>query len=262
MIRDRPGSARVESLVTIDRDFQEPERTVRAQPPAFNVPGVVLVLIVLLGAVHAARTYLIGPVVDDRIIEDFAFIPACYSHACGQLFDRPDGALIWSPLTHALLHGDWTHYGLNALWLVAFGSPVARRIGPVRFTVFAVVGALAGAAAFFIVNPDLMDPVIGASGIVSALMGGACRFAFSGLQRRVPAVGVPPRLSIGQALSDRTILFFVAVFFATNLVTATAVGSYFSGGAQIAWEAHIGGFLFGFLAFGLFDRTSTVLRRR
>ena len=240
--------------MTIDQDVSKRGGSRGTRPPAFNSPGVVLALIALLAVVHAARTYLIGSVVDVRLVYDFAFIPACYSQACDLLFGRPAGALLWSPLTHALLHGDWTHFGLNAVWLLAFGTPVARRIGTVRFLVFTIAGALAGAAAFFVVNPELMEPVIGASGMVSALMGGACRFAFSGLGRRVPHAGWTPRLSIGQALSDRTILFFIAVFFATNLLTATAIGGYVSGGAPIAWEAHIGGFLFGFLAFALFDR--------
>ncbi|KQT53725.1 protease [Aureimonas sp. Leaf454] len=240
--------------MTINPDVPHRRGSGNGRPPAFNIPGVVLAVILLLAAVHLGRTQLIGPVMDDRLIADLAFIPACYSQPCEVLFGRPNGALLWSPLSHALLHGDWTHFGLNAIWLLAFGSPVARRIGSVRFLGFVVGGALAGAAAFFLLNPTLMEPVIGASGVVSALMGGACRFAFSGLQRRAATSATSVRLSLGQALSDRTILFFILVFFATNLLTGTALGGYVSGGAQIAWEAHIGGFLFGFLAFALFDR--------
>lgn len=242
--------------MSIDEDHTFPPRRAPTQPPAFNVPTVVLLLLLLLVAVHVARLYLIGPIADERFVADAAFIPACYSQPCDLIFGRPLGALIWAPLTHALIHGDWTHLGLNSVWLLAFGSPVARRIGAGRFVAFAIVGALAGAGAFFLVNPTLMEPVIGASGVVSALMGGACRFAFAGLSRRTPTLGWTPRLTLVQALSDRTILFFVAVFFATNILTATSLGGYVSGGAQIAWEAHIGGFLFGFLGFSLFDRRS------
>ncbi|KQT57592.1 MULTISPECIES: rhomboid family intramembrane serine protease [unclassified Aureimonas] len=240
--------------MSIDETRSPPPRRIPAQPPAFNVPGIVLAMLVLLTVVHVARTYLIGPILDERFVADAAFIPACYSQPCELIFGRPAGALLWAPLTHALIHGDWTHLGLNSVWLLAFGSPVARRIGSGRFLAFSVGGAIAGAAAFFALNPVLMEPVIGASGVVTALMGGACRFAFAGLSRRSPGMGWTPRLSIGQALTDRTILFFIAVFFATNLLTATSLGGYVSGGAQIAWEAHIGGFLFGFLAFALFDR--------
>ncbi len=41
--------------------------------------------------------------------------------------------LWWTPLTYVFLHANWAHVGFNALWLVAFGAPVARRFGPQRF---------------------------------------------------------------------------------------------------------------------------------
>ena len=43
------------------------------------------------------------------------------------------GAEIWTFFTYALLHADWMHLGFNAVWLLAFGSPVARRFGMPRF---------------------------------------------------------------------------------------------------------------------------------
>ena len=39
------------------------------------------------------------------------------------------GAEVWSFFTYALLHADWMHLGFNAIWLLAFASPVARRFG-------------------------------------------------------------------------------------------------------------------------------------
>ncbi len=39
------------------------------------------------------------------------------------------GAQIWTFFTYALIHADLMHLGFNALWLLAFGSPVARRFG-------------------------------------------------------------------------------------------------------------------------------------
>jgi membrane associated rhomboid family serine protease len=44
------------------------------------------------------------------------------------------------------IHGDLTHLIFNAVWLSAFGSPVARRFGPLRFLVFMATTAAAGAA--------------------------------------------------------------------------------------------------------------------
>lgn len=225
----------------------------RRSPPAFNVPPIILVTIVVLALVQAVRSFVLSPSADEQVLLDFAFVPACYEQDCAALFARAAGADIWSPLSHSFLHGDWTHLGLNVVWLLAFGTPVARRIGATAFLAFSASGAAAGAGLFFLVNPDLMVPVVGASGIVSALMGGACRFAFASMGRRSFGQGEGPLLSLGQALSDRTVLFFILIFFATNILTASGLAGFIDGGASVAWEAHLGGFIFGFLAFGLFD---------
>ena len=68
------------------------------------------------------------------------------------------------------------------------------------------------------------------------------------------------RLSIGEALSNRSVLVFSAIWFLTNFLIG--FGQLFGNvaGGTIAWEAHIGGFLFGFLCFPLFDRSPEALR--
>lgn len=226
-----------------------------ANPPAFNVPAIVLLAIASLVAVHLVRTQLLGQAADLEVLLDYSFIAACYEDASDVCALRLPGAGLWSPVSHAFLHADWTHLAANALWLLAFGTPVARRIGALRFSAFALMGAIAGAGLFYLFNPLLLAPMVGASGIVSAVMGGASRFALGSMGRLTSRdIAHAPRLGILQSLSDRTVLFFVAIFFLTNLLIGSGLGSAFGGGLQIAWEAHLGGFAFGFLGFGLFDR--------
>ena len=226
---------------------------IRANPPAFNVPGVVLAALAVFLLIQAVRSFVLTPDADDRLITNFAFVAACYSEDCVTAFGRMAGAQIWSPLTYAFLHGDWMHVGLNCVWLLAFGTPVARRLGTVQAIAFSSVGAIVGALVFYLLNPHLMVPVIGASGIVSALMGGACRFAFGWMGRHPTPYG--PLLSVRQALANRTVIFFVLIFFATNLLTASGLSGFIDGGASVAWQAHLGGFVFGFLCLGFFDRS-------
>lgn len=231
-----------------------PANEERRAPPAFNVPTVVIVAIAVFALIHAMRVYALDDIADERVVIDFAFIPGCYTADCGAFFRRDPGALLWSPLSHAFLHGDWMHLGLNTVWLLAFGTPVARRLGSLRFLGFAAVGALAGAGGFYLLNPDLIEPVIGASGIVSALMGGACRFAFAAIGKgNVALARQAPLLSIRDALRDRTVVFFIVIFFVSNILSGVGLSTFLDGGAQVAWEAHAGGFIFGFLGFGLFD---------
>ncbi|MFD2238468.1 rhomboid family intramembrane serine protease [Aureimonas populi] len=235
------------------RNGTPPIQGAPANPPAFNVPRIVLALIAALVFVHLWRMQLLSASQDTLVILDYAFIAGCYRDLADFCQVRPDGADYWSPVTHAFLHGDWTHLAANCAWLLAFGTPVARRLHTVRFLVFCLLGALAGAGLFYVVNPTIAAPMIGASGVVSAVMGGAARFAlgrFGRLGNR--EVALAPRLTVLQSLSDRTVLFFVGIFFATNLLLGSGLGSAFGGG-PIAWEAHLGGFALGFLGFAFFD---------
>ena len=226
---------------------------VRANPPVFNVPGVVLAALLVFILIQALRSFVLSPDTDDWLITEFSFVAGCYTENCALEFGRDAGAQIWSPLTYAFLHGDWMHVGLNVVWMLAFGTPVARRLGTMRVIAFSALGAVAGALTFYVFNPDLIVPVIGASGIVSALMGGACRFAFGSMGHHPAVRARLPLLSIRQALSDRTVIFFVVIFFATNLLTASGLGGFIDGGASVAWQAHLGGFIFGFFGLQLFE---------
>ncbi|MCW4114490.1 rhomboid family intramembrane serine protease [Aurantimonas sp. MSK8Z-1] len=240
---------------------QRPAMPTRATPPpAFNAPAVVLFMLAAFALVQAVRSWWLGPADDILLVADFGFVSGCYTESSDLCAIRAAGAALWSPFTYALLHGDWMHLGTNAIWMLAFGTPVARRLGTPRFLAFSVFGSLAGALLFFALNPALMEPVIGASGIVSALMGGACRFAFSRQMRHGRLGAHPPLLSIREALSDRTVLVFVVLFFLTNAVVGAGLGGFLGAPGAVAWEAHLGGFAFGFLLFRLFDPEPPVMR--
>jgi len=223
-------------------------------PPAVNVPAAVLALIAVLALAHYLRADALGDLDSVWYLFNLGFFPGCYGAVDELCALREPWADIASPVTHAFLHGDWMHLVTNTVWLLAFGSPVARRLGTPRFLVFCAVGALAGAGFFYLLNRDLVQPMIGASGVVSALMGGAARFALGTLGGRAGTdVARAPLMSVARSLSDRTVVFFVAVFFGTNLVLGSGSALFGDGVATIAWEAHVGGFLFGFLAFAPFD---------
>lgn len=240
--------------MTLDPRTDETLR--RRNPPAVNVPLVVLLVIAVLGLVHLVRTQLLTETQDVWTLVNFAMIPDCYRTGDDVCALREPWANIVSPLSHAFLHGDWTHFLTNAVWLLAFGTPVARRIGSGRFLVFCVFGAAAGALLFDLLNPALLQPMIGASGVVSALMGAAARFALSGGAQRWGGPVYVPRLTLRESLSDRTVLFFIVIFFVTNVAMGSGAAFLLGDGGAIAWEAHVGGFLFGLLAFDLFDRAA------
>jgi membrane associated rhomboid family serine protease len=221
--------------------------------PAFNLPSSLVWILAVLVIIHAIRTYLLSPEFDDELIFNFAFLPARYSYS---LLDQ-GFAWLWTPVTYSFLHGSWEHLIFNGFWMVAFGAPVVRRIGAARLAVFWCLAAIASVGLHLSSHWGDMTVVIGASGVVAGLMGAAARFVFSPSGRISRQFAHRnPRLTIREALGNQSVLFFAGVWFVTNLVIGLGLFSI-DGGAPIAWEAHIGGFLFGFLFFGLIDPKQT-----
>jgi hypothetical protein len=63
-----------------------------------------------------------------------------------------------------------------------------------------------------------------------------------------------PRLSIAETFRSRTVVMFMLFWFVGNILIAVGIPLIGDAGQPIAWDAHIGGFIFGFLLFSLFDR--------
>lgn len=236
------------------------------EPPAFNIPGIVVALLAFMIAIHVAR-YFISPGLDFQLVATFAFIPARYvSGEFGPVFPGGIAADIWTWVTYSLLHADTTHILVNSVWFVAFGSPVARRFGIPRFVALSVAAAVAGAGAHLVTHLEQGEvvPVIGASAVVSAYMGAAIRFVFDGISglgglgAADDRVTKAPAKSLLRSLRNPPMLGFLLVWFAVNLVFGVGIGSVSGEAGGVAWEAHIGGFLLGLIGFRLFDPVSGV----
>jgi membrane associated rhomboid family serine protease len=235
--------------------------------PLFNVPPVVVAVLAALALIHVARTLLLGDRQDIEFLLTFAFIPARYdTSALGGVLPGGFGAELWTFVSYALIHADWTHYGVNAVWLLPFGSAVARRFGAVRFLVFFAVTAAAGAAMHLVTHAGEQFPMIGASAAISGTMAAAMRFAF---QRGGPlgfwrdgdeAAYRVPAIPLTGVLSDPRVLAFLAVWFGINILFGLGSLPITGSDQVVAWQAHIGGFLAGLLLFSWFDPVPHELR--
>ena len=228
--------------------------------PVFNVPAVVTVMLGVLIAVHIVRLGL-SDASDQWLVLALAFIPDRYTaHA----YPWPGGVVsaVASPLTHMLIHGDWAHLMLNGASLLAFGGLLARRLTPLRFLAFTAMTGLAGAGLFWLVNPSLASPMIGASGAIAGMMAAALRLLFSAVdgispQRVGEVIRTTPRLialkDLKATLADRRMQGATVLWLIINTLGAYGLATP-SPGETIAWEAHIGGYVAGLLGLGLFDR--------
>jgi membrane associated rhomboid family serine protease len=241
-----------------------PEYSLESPPepprePILTLPGALTAYVLLLAVIHAVRMLL--PLdIDDVVIEMFGFIPKRYdSTLLAITFPGGAGAKVWSFVTYSLLHANLAHIGFNVLWLLPFGSALARRFGAIRFFVFMAVTAAAGALAHLATHDHAVAPMIGASASVSGAMAAAIRFAFvqgsflSFSRGDAVAAARVPALSLMRALRNRRVLGFLVIWFGVNIIFG--VGSIAIGvdGASVAWQAHIGGFLAGLMLFSLFD---------
>lgn len=240
-MEDRPRMAENEQDVRAGRE---------PSPPIFNMPRSLTVSLGLLLVIYLVWAYLLDEASQTFILVQFGFTPLRYAYPLGE----QDWAWLWSPVTYSLLHGSIEHIGFNALWLAAFGAPVIRRIGTLRYVLFWILSAAAAAFFHAAIHWGEETLMVGASGVVSALMGAACRFAFppSGGYDRVWG-HLYPRQSVLAVFRNRTVVIFTLMWLFGNVLVALGLPLLGADAGEIAWDAHIGGFLFGFLLFALFD---------
>jgi membrane associated rhomboid family serine protease len=226
--------------------------------PLLTLPGALTAYIVLLAVVHLR--VLLPPDLDNWTIDVFGFIPKRYDSALlAAGFPGGEGAKVWTFVTYSLLHANLSHIGFNVLWLLPFGSALARRFGAVRFFAFMAVTAAAGALAHLVTHEHALAPMIGASASVSGTMAASIRFAFvrgsflSFSRGDADAAAKVPAQPLWQALRDRRVISFLAIWFGVNIVFGLGSIAIGAEGVSVAWQAHIGGFLAGLLLFFLFD---------
>ena len=224
----------------------------QSQPPRqpfLRAPPIVLWLIGVLVALHGLRIALPAERAQ-ALAFDYGLVPARYSRAFlesrmldpGTLWDRAVPFV-----SYMGLHNDWTHLGINCLFLLAFAPIVARRFGPVLFLVFFLVCGLAGALTYLACNWGSAAPVVGASGAISGLMAAALRM----LPGQTP--WAEPGAAPLAPIFSRQMLVFTAMLVAINVLTGVTGLPLGGENAQIAWQAHLGGYLAGLFLCGPFD---------
>jgi membrane associated rhomboid family serine protease len=226
--------------------------------PVLNVPPVVLGVVAVLVAVHTLF-WALGQ--DWQVWSAYAlsFIPVRLGG--GPAIPYPQGAQLWSFFTYALLHADWFHLGSNCVWLLIFSTPLARRLGAWRYLLLLAGSAAAGAVAMLLTHWGQFLVIVGASASVSATLAAAIPVIFApGFRMGASHLVDYDRLHVLtplQLLRNGKALVFAAVFLAMTLFTGATMaltGTAFLEERNIAWEAHLGGFIAGIILFYLLDK--------
>lgn len=152
----------------------------------------------------------------------------------------PDKSPLMSVFTSLFLHGGVAHVLFNMWFLWIFGNNVEEAFGHARYAVLYIVGGVVATMAFVVVNPDSTVPLVGASGAIAVALGA---YAVLFPAHRVLSF-------IGWFLIPVPAALFLGIWI---------YAQFGLGGSNVAWEAHVGGFVFGLLITLIFRRS--LLRR-
>jgi membrane associated rhomboid family serine protease len=165
-------------------------------------------------------------------IQQWAFIPRRFTQ------DPYDAAP--TLFTAMFMHAGWLHLGGNMLYLWIFGDNIEDRFGPVKFLAFYLVCGLAATFAQYYISPNSRIPNVGASGAIAGILG-SYLLLFPHARVRVllynQIVHMPALFVLG---------FWIALqIFAGAGALFTTAQTEDTGG--VAYMAHVGGFVAGFL---------------
>jgi len=180
-----------------------------------------------------------------RLINLYGMVPVRYTNPhYGLPFD---GYL--SFLTSLFLHGNWPHLIMNMWFLWIFGDNVEDRMGRLPFLMFYLICGLLATFLQWLFDPNLAIPVVGASGAIAGIL--AAYFFLYPLERVVvwiPILLLPVVIHV-PAIAFLGLWVLVQLHSATTSVLFDNVAA-----ADVAWWAHLGGFIAGSILYRLFLR--------
>jgi len=151
-----------------------------------------------------------------------------------------------SIFTSMFLHGGWAHMLGNMLYLWIFGNNVEDYLGHFRFLLLYIFWGTVAALTHLFANPLSMFPTVGASGAISGVLGAyLVLYPWARVHVLVPFFFYffTTTIPAGALL----VFWFLLQFLSANPFAKT-------GGAGVAYWAHIGGFIAGYLWMRLFRK--------
>lgn len=210
---------------------------IRDENPASRLP-ILTTLILATNVAAFLYAKLLGTAGFDALTASFGAIPFEITHGVDAISPTPFSVYA-TLVTSMFMHGGWLHIGGNMLYLWIFGNNVEDALGHARFLVFYLFCGVVATLAHIATAPESMIPLVGASGAIAGVLG-AYMAAFPGARVQV----LVPILFFIQIIRVPAVLV-LGVWFIVQLVNASMDAGGMGGG--VAWFAHIGGFVVGFL---------------
>jgi membrane associated rhomboid family serine protease len=170
----------------------------------------------------------------EAFIEKWAFVPA-------RFMANPVGDFL-TLFTAMFMHAGWLHLGGNMLYLWIFGDNVEDRFGHIKFTIFYLLCGLAATFAQLAFSLDSNVPNLGASGAIAGVLGAY--------------IMLFPKKNIsvlqGQRVIQVSALIVIGLWIVLQLFSGIGSIANTAETGGVAYMAHIGGFVAGFVLTFLF----------
>jgi membrane associated rhomboid family serine protease len=194
-----------------------------------------------------------GTSILNKFLNDFSLVPCEYTGHCS-LYPGTPSAFWVTLFTSMFLHAGWAHILGNMLFLWVFGGHIERSMGHFRYLAFYLICGLGADALEIATAVNSNDPGLGASGAIAGVLG-----AYLMLY---------PTSKVGTLIPIT--IFFIPVqlpawvlivgWFLLQLISGLASLSPDAGNAasaDVAYWAHVGGFLTGAVLIWFFRRPAT-----
>jgi membrane associated rhomboid family serine protease len=165
----------------------------------------------------------------DAFIEKWAFVP-------GRFMANPTSEFP-TLLTSMFMHGGWAHLGGNMLYLWIFGDNVEDRFGHSKFFTFYLLCGLAATFAQLAFSLGSNVPNLGASGAIAGVLGS---YILMFPQQRV-------RVLVGRIVTPVSALIVIGFWFVLQLFSGVGSIANTADTGGVAYMAHVGGFIAGFV---------------
>jgi membrane associated rhomboid family serine protease len=175
----------------------------------------------------------------DPFIQQWSVVPR-------RLLANP-GADFPTIFTSMFMHAGWLHLGGNMLYLWIFGDNVEDSFGHVKFLVFYLLCGIAATAAQLAFSAGSNVPNLGASGAIAGVLGAYILLFPRGQVKVLMGRGVIPMPA----------LVVIGLWIVLQFVSGIGSISNTAETGGVAYMAHIGGFVAGFVLTFLFRATAT-----
>lgn len=174
----------------------------------------------------------------------YALVPARFTSATWAQSNELSRADLTPFVTCMFLHGGFLHILFNLWTLWVFGPALEDRMGGLRYALLYLAAGFAAGLTHVVFNFNSPLPTIGASGAIAGIIAAyARRFPYAWVNVLQPIVIVPAFFMIPA-------LMFASIWFLTQILQATSSFAAPGNGGGIAWFAHIGGFVAGWIIMG------------